>query len=237
MNDGIPLYKKLEQKIKEHIASGVYKVGEKLPTEKIICERFGISRSTVRRTLIELEKQNIISARQGSGIYVQSYLFQQSLKRFYSFSQEMRRIGKRPSNKIVSFDTITATELVRQKLELKKRSKVLKIVRIRLADNEPYMYAVTYLPQNVFHNLTQDMFENHDLYELMRKRYDIVFTKAVESFSAVPCDEEASTYLSIPKDSACMRVTRQAFALHSIVEYTQSIACGNKFSFLLTLPM
>lgn len=53
----------------ENLTSGVWPAGHRLPTERTLSEQFGISRSTVRRTLTELKGEGLISQRVGSGTY------------------------------------------------------------------------------------------------------------------------------------------------------------------------
>lgn len=237
-NIDVPRYKILVSYIQNLIAKGVYVEGSKLPTEKVFCERFNTSRTTVRRALIELEKLKLIKTKQGSGIFVQQGIYNQSLQKFYSFSKEMRKIGSTPSNKILYFGEIYASFKLAKIFELKRQSKILKIIRIRLANDEPFMYETTYLPKDVVYDLTEDLFENHDLYELMRNRYKVIFHKAIESFKAVLSNFTISKKLQIPHNSACMYLTRITYATHKdhhIVEYTESIARGDKFNFSVEL--
>ena len=56
--------------ILENLQSGAWPAGHRLPTERALSEQFGISRSTVRRTLSELKSEGLISQRVGSGTYV-----------------------------------------------------------------------------------------------------------------------------------------------------------------------
>ena len=63
-------YLNLYETILGKISSGEYLPGDKLPTENELAERYGLSRQTVRRALMELEGRNLIYKIQGSGAYV-----------------------------------------------------------------------------------------------------------------------------------------------------------------------
>jgi len=65
-----PLYLQLVRALKEEIVSGVYPVGSQLPTEEELCERFSVSRYTVREALRRLREDNLVSSRQGAGTTV-----------------------------------------------------------------------------------------------------------------------------------------------------------------------
>src|SRR5688572_23703021 len=64
------LYLQVARALKEEIVVGVYPVGSQLPTEDELCERFSVSRYTVREALRRLRDDNLISSRQGSGTVV-----------------------------------------------------------------------------------------------------------------------------------------------------------------------
>lgn len=70
MNNRAPKYQLLVDWIKEQIASGSVKRGEKLHSENQLCEMFGISRQTVRQALGLLEAEGFLERRRGSGTFI-----------------------------------------------------------------------------------------------------------------------------------------------------------------------
>ena len=67
------LHTKAVREILSLIASGIYKSGQRLPAERKLCDRFGISRGTLRKALADLEKMGAIKVRPQSGAYVQKF--------------------------------------------------------------------------------------------------------------------------------------------------------------------
>ena len=65
-----PLYLQVVRALKDEIVSGVYPVGSQLPTEEELCERFSVSRYTVREALRRLREDNLVASRQGAGTIV-----------------------------------------------------------------------------------------------------------------------------------------------------------------------
>lgn len=55
--------------IEELLHSGVFKAGERLPSERDLSERFETSRATIREAIIMLELKGLVVVRQGAGIY------------------------------------------------------------------------------------------------------------------------------------------------------------------------
>src|SRR6266852_3725817 len=65
-----PLYLQVVRALKDEIVTGVHPVGSQLPTEEELCERFSVSRYTVREALRRLREDNLVSSRQGAGTIV-----------------------------------------------------------------------------------------------------------------------------------------------------------------------
>ncbi|SFO56708.1 regulatory protein, gntR family [Variovorax sp. OK605] len=63
-------YQKLAARIAELIRGGEFKVGDRLPSERALAERFNVSRTLVREAIIVLEIQGAVEVRGGSGIYI-----------------------------------------------------------------------------------------------------------------------------------------------------------------------
>src|SRR5258706_16224704 len=66
----IPKYQQVLQQLQKGITSGIYKGGQKLPSEAALTEQFHTSRITVGRALRELQQKGLVDRRAGSGTYV-----------------------------------------------------------------------------------------------------------------------------------------------------------------------
>jgi len=64
------LYKEIATAIKQQLSDGVYKPGDKLPTERALSESFGVGRAVIREAMILLEAEGFIDIRKSSGVYV-----------------------------------------------------------------------------------------------------------------------------------------------------------------------
>jgi GntR family transcriptional regulator len=66
----VPLYYQLEAVLEQRILEGVWGAHERLPSERALCEEFGVSRAVVRPALEILERQGHVVRIQGSGTFV-----------------------------------------------------------------------------------------------------------------------------------------------------------------------
>lgn len=65
-----PRYLQVARTLRQEIVDGVYPVGSQLPTEHALCERFSVSRYTVREALRRLRDDNLVSSRPRAGTLV-----------------------------------------------------------------------------------------------------------------------------------------------------------------------
>lgn len=63
------LYLKVAEQLSGLIADGSIKPGERLPSERVLADKLGVSRPTIREAMIALEISGVIEIRTGSGIY------------------------------------------------------------------------------------------------------------------------------------------------------------------------
>lgn len=70
----VPLYHQLKTLIREQIESGLWRPGDRIPTEHELCRLYGISRSPVRQALKELEYEGVLIRRPGAGTFVSENL-------------------------------------------------------------------------------------------------------------------------------------------------------------------
>jgi DNA-binding LacI/PurR family transcriptional regulator len=67
----IPRHRAIYEALLAEIQDGVYKPGQRLPSEAVLCERFQASRITVAKAFQTLQRENLVIRRPGSGSYVQ----------------------------------------------------------------------------------------------------------------------------------------------------------------------
>lgn len=65
-----PLYRRVADDISEQIEQGQLQPGDKLPSERALCDQYGVSQITVRRALRELRHDDLLFSRHGLGWYV-----------------------------------------------------------------------------------------------------------------------------------------------------------------------
>lgn len=232
----LPLYYQLKQILIEQIEHGELEENDKLPTEKELCEQFDISRATVRQAMQELEKDELIYKIQGKGSFVSPKKLAQNLLNFYSFTDEMKKLGKVPSSIVLDFNIVNATEKIARKLNIESAERVYQFTRLRLADQEPMILETTYIPYTFFPGIFKDDLEKNPLYDILKNRYNIVFSKAEEVFSATFLSGDEAKLLKFIEGGPVLLVERLTYDSNErVIEYTKSLTRGDKFKYRVVL--
>ncbi|MGJ7910381.1 GntR family transcriptional regulator [Neobacillus sp. LXY-1] len=233
----IPLYAQLIDIILHKINSGELKEHDKLPSERELCDQFDISRTTIRQAMIELEKEGYIYKEHGKGSFVSPTTFTQSLVKMYSFTEEMEKLGKHPRAVMINFAIKQVFGKATAILLLDEGEEVFEMSRLRLVDEEPIIFETSYLPVKYFPNLSENDFKEKAMYQLFLSKYNYRISKAKENFRAVNMSEEEAAYLHEKVGSAALRIERVAFSDGRAIEYTFSVARGNKYEYTTELNL
>ena len=81
--------------LQSQISSGLWKVGDRLPSEGELAERYGVNRLTVRVAMQKLNALGIVETRSGSGTHVIEFDFESYLRmasKFYAQSDMMKNV-------------------------------------------------------------------------------------------------------------------------------------------------
>ena len=131
----VPRYYEIEQALRARVAK--LAPGDPLPSDAELCDEFGVSRMTARNAMAPLVQAGIVQRIPGRGTFVAQQPVHRQAGSLISFSDEMRRRGRRPSSRLLTRGRRAGTGAETVSLGLRSGSTVAELVRLRLADDEP----------------------------------------------------------------------------------------------------
>lgn len=224
----LQLVDKLEKEIREKMLAN-----DKLSSERELTQIYGVSRITVRLALQELENRGLVYKKHGKGTYVSEITDSAvDLSSAYSFTDQMKKLGKVPLTKILSFRLLDAPESIAQKMQLATGEKIFEIERLRIANATPMMIERTYVPHFLFEGLTEKLLNQRSLYELFHEEFNQIVRRADEEvYASIALDNEAKL-LDIKSGDPVLHLLRKTFNTKNIIiEYTFSIARADQFRY------
>jgi GntR family transcriptional regulator len=138
-----PAYAQLANILRRQVAAGVFRPGDQLPSEAMLCQSYRVSPMTVRRTINLLSEEGVVSAVQGRGTFVNAL----ELGRAVFDLQELQDLFNDPAMAVKLLDVriVSADERIARKLNLTVGAKTIYIRRLLTVNDEPAFYHREYL--------------------------------------------------------------------------------------------
>ena len=227
-----PVYIQIHNQIKKDIDAGVWSVGDRIPSERELALEFNVSRMTLRQAVQTLVEEGILERQVGAGTFVARKKVQEKMTGVTSFTELMEEQGKKPSSRTVSYLVTTPSLSEMERLKLKDDEKVLRMERIRYADEVPICFEVATLPYSLVKDYERSQITT-SLYRTLEESGREI-GHAQQSVSAQVASERIAEYLNIKRGSAILRL-RQITELGdgTPFEYVRTQYAGDKFEFYL----
>ncbi len=189
-NFNLPKYFQISREIIAAIQAGKLRPNSLAPSENEIIESYGVSNTTARKALHELEKSGWVTRVKGKGTFVRSNTVQRSIDRIFGFTKNMVEAGRKPSTKLLGFhlrkddhkQTINGREYT-------LKGPLCEIERIRFADGIPMMKETRYISLTLCPNIQRKDLEK-SLYEIYEKEYGLHLVAANQMLSAMLLEGE-----------------------------------------------
>ena len=233
----LPLYYQLNEVLRQQIRSGHLEPHAAIPSEPELVASYHVSRATVRQALNELVHEGLLYRQHGKGTFVCEPRIQQTLSELASFSEELKRRGKRPGGLLIVSELTRGSETVREQLKLADEEQVVRLERVRTASSEPCAYEVDYLPYPRASGIYQRAKEvaEGSLYTLMTSEGLSPYV-AEQTIKGGAASEREAELLQIPVREAGLRYTCTTYdSTGQPIEFSESFFPSDRFDFHITL--
>lgn len=233
-----PLHLQIKNILLDQITMQMWKPGDFIPSERELCEKYGVSRITIRKSLADLEREGLIKKIQGKGTFVTVEKFVQPLKKLRSFSEDMRERGYVPSSNILMFEIIPSNKFVSEKLEIPIASDVILLKRLRLADNEPMAIETAYLVSPLCNPLLDQLKGGDSLYKLLYENLGIELGSAQQSIEVGTVNGWEANLLNLVDKSLVLLTQRLTLTKdEKPIEFVTSKYRGDRYKFFINLEV
>lgn len=206
--------------------------GDAIPSERVLCERFGVSRMTVRQAVDALVVEGLLQREQGRGTFVAPSRMDLEV-RLASFGEEMRRRGMEPSSTVLAAEEVPATPDVADALDLVPGERVHYLHRVRLADGVPMAIEQTWVPAGLVPGLLGDGAPESIYGELRRRGLEPDWGE--DTVAASEVDAQDAGLLGLRTGAAVLRLTRRTFAGDVACAYSRSSYRADRY--VLWVPL
>jgi GntR family transcriptional regulator len=217
-NSHVPLYRQVEQVLEEKIISKQWEVGYQLPTEQELSELFDVSTITVKRAVIELVNKRYLYRQRGKGTFVAGSTNEQDINAIFSLTTD----EEEHPHELISFSLEGSDRAVAEKLGLEPKTKIFKIKRLKVDNNEPVTLEYTYLPYEICPGLTPDDINNELIYNILRKKFHISLGRAKLIVKPYIARNEKADRLQVESGTPVFKWERLTYSKQGeIIEYSK----------------
>jgi GntR family transcriptional regulator len=204
--------------------------GRPLPSERDLATAYGVSRMTARQVVEELVDQGYVYRVRGLGTFVNRSVVSKSLA-LTSFSEDMWARGMRPDSRVLLVERRAAGAGAGQDLGISPTEDIIRIHRVRTADEEPMCLEKIELPAALVTGLESESLTG-SLYDLLASRYGIQITHADQRIRATVLEVEEAELLQAPPVSPALLVERLSHdRAGRPVERARSLYRGDRYDF------
>lgn len=235
-HDPSPLYAKIEAALTSDIAAGDLSPGSQLPPEDRLTERFGVSRTTVRKAIENLVARGQVEIRRGKGTFVAQRKITQELTELTGFVEDMQALGRTPTARLLDKQVVPADADVARQLAVPPGGLVMRIQRIRLADGVAMSFDETYLPRGIGEKIAAHDLDAEPIFSLLEDKYGVPLTEAEYRLEAVTAAPDVAQALNVDPGSAIFLIERTSYTKgHRPIDYEKLYYRGDLISFVTRL--
>nr|WP_201760851.1 GntR family transcriptional regulator [Nonomuraea sp. K271] len=207
----VPKYFQLREILLDLIDSDELSIGAAIPSERELCQRFGLSRMTVRQAVDHLVSEGRLHRVPGKGTFVARPKIELALQ-LTSFTDDMRARGMIPGSRDLDRRIVRASAHLAKELGIQPGEEVHFIERLRTADGEPLSIERAHIPVKLAPGLADLDLSDKSLYELLEGRYGLVMDAGELTIDGGIADPSDADLLKLPRGGAVLLLQRRSFA-------------------------
>ncbi len=224
-----PAYQQVKAFIQQHIASGLWRPGDPVPSEAVLMQQFGISRMTVNRALRELVSEGLVTRVQGLGSFVAELHRISSSLTIRDIQEEVLERGHLHSARVLLNQAEKADQGLAAQLGLRPGAKVFHTVLVHLENGIPIQFEDRFVNPAVAPG-----YLDCDFTQQTPTRYLLSVAPLTEASyrieACLPSPEQAHQ-LGIAVHEACLAMVRRTVSGGHAASLARVVYPGSRYSF------
>lgn len=219
--------------LKKKIENRELEIGQALPTEAELMNRYQVSRDTIRKSLGILENQGYIQKARGKVATVTgkgNYTF--PFERIASFKELNAHLDRRTETEVENLEIILDQDRIMELFEDDEEKEIYDLLRVRTIEGERVIIDHDYFKRSIVPNLPLRACRD-SVYEYLEKEQGLVIGYATKEIYVQEADEKDRKYLDL-KEYGFVIVTKSYTYTkeNQLFQYTESRHRPDHFRFV-----
>lgn len=233
-----PRYRAIVRSLLSDIEAGHYGIGDRLPSEAELCDRFDVSRYTVREALRRLQVQGVIARRRGAGSVVTP---RPGAPRFVNSIDSIDGLMQYASATrldVISVEKIIVEGEQAKRLRCPPDSAWIRIAALRHADDlaQPICYTELYVAPAFADVISRIGQERTAVHAMIERQYGVNVQNVLQDIEAAEADLNLATRLGLKVGAPVLIVRRRYFDdLGTLIELSINAHPADRFRYEMTL--
>jgi GntR family transcriptional regulator len=229
-DSSIPLHIQLAGSLRNQMARKELHPHSRLPSERELCEQYGISRITVRKALSTLVQEGLVYSTIGKGTYVSEPGYNEELQPLSSFTQDLQRRGVESSSWVLNMEIVPADDEISAVLHIFRGTEVVRLHRLRLANGLPIAIQMAHLPHHLCRDLARFDFSSRSLFEVLQSEYGLILTRTDTVIEAALANPEEADLLQLTPPAAVLTSLQTTYLDNgAVIEFTRSVFHAERY--------
>ncbi len=229
------------QALSSEIQGGKYKIGDRLPSEPQLSERFGVSRHTVRAALRTLNQQGLVSSQQGIGTQVQETRLESRYSHSFSSAEDLLQYATTTRVREIDREEIAVDAELAAQFGCKPGEHWWRIrtVRSEPSGRSVVAYSEIHIPLAFGAVLDETAKSRQPIFALIEKRFHETIVEIRQDIAVIAAMQpDESTWLKVPAGSPGMEITRRYLGRHGrVLEVARSVHPSDKFKYSMRVQL
>ena len=230
----VAMHRQLAQQLRQAIAGGGYRPGDRLPTEPELATRHAVSRITARQAVMQLVREGLVVRRQGKGSFVAEPPVHHDLVDLHGIYDELVARGVNPTTELLDYAEVAPPSNVAERLHCGAR-KVLHYKRLYLRRGEPFAVSWAWLAP-ALPKVSRELVAAHTTYHLFETFMHLKIRHADLSVRARTASPELKKLLHLRPHAPVIALERVSYlADGKPAEFTLYCANAENYEFALRI--
>lgn len=234
----LPRYQQIADELTARIAAGRYPVGSLLPTEMELCEKYDISRSTVREALRRVRDAGLIARRRRTGTKVIAQTPPVSYRQPTNSIGDLLQYADETRIEILSETRVICDAPLASLLECREGHAWLRLDSLRTVPNDPRPICMT----TAYVDAGLPDIDKHlknvsgPISAMLERTYGIRIARIDQSIEAIQLGKKQAKLLRADAGGPALKATRRYYREDgTLIELSSAVHPGDRFTYVTSL--